>query len=531
MSQIDVLLIYPQLGSWDDVVRDIPLSLIYAATHSVKQGFKVRILDLRVAGSDWPRLLDQNLSDGPILVGLSVMTGKPILNALKISRYIKETYGTTVVWGGPHPTILPEQTLENSYIDYVIRDWGSKALCGLIEHLKNGKVRKEEILGLGYKEDNGIKLSAPQTCFEVLDWRDLPYHLVDITGESYNRLQSEELIFPIYTAMGCPYKCNFCMAPAVYKKIKGKKWLEYDVDYVLDHIDYLCQEYTINRLQVYDDDSFIDLKRMYELLTGYVRRGLNKNLKLDFRGARIDELDRMDDDFLRLMVKAGVEMLFIGVESGSPRTLKRMNKGITVDQIIRVNEKLAHYPELKPHYNFFCGIPGETLEDLIETKELLLKLVEDHPTCYLGRGGHWKPIPGSVLFEIAVRDYGLKLPSSLEEWAETDALDAKPLVHPWYNPKLIRMIGLLQVTGMVLDAKAEDLTGSMGPILGRLLYFLTVAYRPLLKLRLKYNFTGLMIEHRLRDIAVRRLGWLLRVGNRFTIRKSDLVGGFNNIIK
>jgi radical SAM superfamily enzyme YgiQ (UPF0313 family) len=449
MNNTDILLVYPQLGSWDDVVRDIPLSLVYAATHAVKHDYDVKIIDLRLQPDNWQNTIDKILEKGCHLVGISVMTGNPISTSLKVSQYVREKFSVPTVWGGPHPTILPEQTLENSHVDFVIRDWGSKALYELITCLSGGSIAKENIAGLGYKENGQIRLNSPQTCFEMLAYSDLPYQLVNITASTYNRLQSGELIFPIYTSMGCPYKCNFCMSPAVYKKIKGKKWLAFDTQYVLGHMEYLASKYEFHRFQVYDDESFVDLDRMYNLLSEYIRRGYHRKYKLDFRGARINELDQMDDDYFELLVKAGVELMFIGMESGSPQVLRLMNKGITVDQIIRVNRKLAEYPSIKPHYNFFCGIPGETFEDLILTKNLLLTLVKDHPGCYLGRGGHWKPIPGTVLTEVAVKEYGFKLPSCLEDWAKIDSRDAKPLVHPWYTSRSRRMIDLLTVAGMV----------------------------------------------------------------------------------
>jgi radical SAM superfamily enzyme YgiQ (UPF0313 family) len=194
-----------------------------------------------------------------------------------------------------------------------------------------------------------------------------------------------------------------------------------------------------------------------------------------------------------------------------------MNKQITVEQILRVNSKLARYLKLKPHYNFFCGIPGETEEDLIRTKELLIRLVEDHPGCYLGRGAHWKPIPGSALYKTAVRDYGLRSPNSLEEWAAVDSSDADRIVHPWYTPRLVRMIGLLQVAGLVLDSKTRDMTGNMGPALGPIFRLLVALYRPLLRLRLKYNSTFLMCEHRIWEIGLSNLGRLMRWGRRIRI--------------
>ena len=204
MNPIDLLLIYPPLGSFDEIVRDIPLSLIYAATDSVKHGYEVRILDLRLQPGEWKERIDEVLQQGCSLVGLSVMTGNPIRTSLTISKYIKERSPVPIVWGGPHPTILPEQTLEDESIDFVIRDWGSKSLSALLGHLKNEPVPREGILGLGYKERGRILLNPPHCRFEVLDYTDLPYHLVDINGTQYNRLSDGEVIFPIFTALGCP---------------------------------------------------------------------------------------------------------------------------------------------------------------------------------------------------------------------------------------------------------------------------------------------------------------------------------------
>lgn len=499
MKPIDILLIYPQLGSFDEILRDIPLSLIYAASDSVKQGYRVRILDLRLHPTNWKEQIDESLKEDCTLVGLSVMTGNPIRTALAISKYIKNRYPVPIVWGGAHPTILPEQTLENESIDFVIRDWGSRSLSSLLSHLKNEPVSREEILGLGYKEGGKIVLNPPHCRFEVLDYRDLPYPLVDISGNQYNRLSSGEVIFPIYTAMGCPYRCSFCMSPTVYAKIQGKKWIPLSEEYVLGHIEYLLQRYDFQRLQIYDDDSFVDLDRMANLLEEYIRRGLHKNLKIDFRGVRVNELDRMDDDYLKLMVRANVELLAIGAESGSNRILEKMQKGITVDQIIGVNQKLARFPVLRPHYNFFCGVPGETYESILQTKQLLLKLLKDHPGAYLGVGADWKPLPGSAMTETAVKEYGLQLPRNLEEWASIDSFDAQKIYHPWYTEKSNNMIKLLQISGVLLDRKIHDYHKMIG-VAGYILLFFRYLYQPILRFRLKNNFAAFLVEYDLKKV-------------------------------
>jgi radical SAM superfamily enzyme YgiQ (UPF0313 family) len=509
MARTDILLIYPQLGTFDELLRDIPLSLIYAATDAVKKDFRVKILDLRLFPDRWKEQVDAHLKDGCQLVGLSVMTGNPIKTALAISHHIKKHYAAKIVWGGPHPTILPEQTLQHADIDYVVRDWGSKALCRLAESIygRNGNI--DDILGLCYKQDRQIILNRPQCRFEQLDFKDLPYRLVDISSNNYNRLENGELIFPIFTATGCPYQCSFCMSPAVYQKIKGKKWIPHGTDDILEHISYLQKMYTFQRLQIYDDDSFVDLNRMVEFFSKYIRKGFHRQFKLDFRGARINELDRMDHDFMALMVKANTELLAIGAESGSDEMLERMNKGITVEQIVNVNRKLAKYPTLKPHYNFFCGSPGETLESLAQTKKLVFRLLQDNKHCYLGSFADWKPLPGSAMTDRAVRKYGLRLPDSLEEWAEIDSFDAKKIIHPWYTRKMNNTIKLFQIAGPLLDRKIKDMRKDMHFFIGNGIYFLSLLYRPFLLLRLKLNIPHFLFEYHLKNFFFHQLSRLV----------------------
>ena len=102
MEPVDIILFYPPLGSFDHIVRDIPLSLIFAATDAVKNGFNVKIIDLRLKGQNWEQDLDSYIKSGAALIGLSVMTGYPIITSLKISKYIKGRYSVPIVWGGPH---------------------------------------------------------------------------------------------------------------------------------------------------------------------------------------------------------------------------------------------------------------------------------------------------------------------------------------------------------------------------------------------------------------------------------------------
>jgi radical SAM superfamily enzyme YgiQ (UPF0313 family) len=510
-----LLLIYPQLGALDGFARDIPLSIIYAASHSVKKGHAARLLDLRNVHGGWRDSVLEELGKGYGLIGLSVMTGLPIKQSVEISKFIKEKTDIPIIWGGAHPTILPEQTLREPYIDYVIRDWGSVALCGLADYLETGSPARESILGLGYKENGECKFSPPQTSFEMIPWQDLPYDLVDFAHANYSRLSGSVKTFPIFTAMGCPYKCAFCMSPAVYHKISGKKWVAYDMDYIFGHIEYLASRYDFDAIQILDDDSFVDLERMRDFLKEFIRRGHNKRFRIEFRGGRVNELDRMDDEMFSLLREAGTQQILIGVESGSERSLLAMKKGISVEQILRVNRKFARFPSLKPTYNFMFGIPGETLADVLQTKDLILQIIAEHPDCFINFSGIWKPMPGAELTDLAVSDYNLKLPETLEEWAAVDSFDAEPLNYPWFSPKMAASINLISLAAVMLDGKIRYYSPAFGPVLSPLLRLIQKMYRPMLLWRLKGDRTAFLLEYRVWQFAFRKLRSIARLGRFF----------------
>lgn len=477
----------------DSMVVDLPLSIIYAAAESVKRGYSVEVVDLRVE-KDWRAALRHQLDKGVRLAGISVMTGMPLHNARAISRLIRQEYPSTrIVWGGPHATVMPE-TIHEDFVDFLIRGYGSKALADLTGHLKGGHPERADILGLSYLE-NGTPVHNPRsTEHEMIPFKELPYHLVDVRSPFYLRSYNGKMMFPIFTAIGCPYRCSFCIHPKVYESINGAKWRPLPDDEVLGHIEYVMHQFGTDHIVFIDDTSFPDLERMRRIFLEIISRGYK--LTLEFRGARINEIDRMDEAFLDLMVRAGGRAMMVGVESGSNKVLKEFQKGITKEQILRVNRKLAQFPLLTPHYNFIYGTPGETYQDLVETKDVLLELLRENPNAYFGFGGDWKPIPGTKTLEIAEAHFGYKAPKTMDEWIEIDSSDAKrKLVHPWYTPAHNNLIKLMQVSSFVVDDKiVKESRGNNTPLF-RLLRFMSRAYKPVAMFRLRHSIHQCMVEY------------------------------------
>ncbi|MDD4182696.1 MAG: radical SAM protein [Candidatus Omnitrophica bacterium] len=503
---IDAFLIYPKLGSMDSMVRDIPLSIIYAAAHSVKRGYNVKAIDLRCENGNWKEKLKSYLDQGVLLAGVSVMTGSPLYYAREISLFIKENYpATKIVWGGPHVTILP-QTIQEPFTDFLIRGYGSVSLAELIASLKSNS-NYSNIKGLSYKREAGIFHNPRSHEHEMLHYLDIPYHLIDVSSPVYSRSYAGERMFPIFTSIGCPYHCSFCVHPAIYNEINGSKWCPYPEEEVVDHIKYIIKKFAVTHICFIDDTSFVDLERMRRIFEIICSQGVN--VTLEFRGARINEIDRMDDAFFHLMIKAGGRFMMVGVESASDHVLKTMQKGITKEQILRVNQKLARFPELKPYYNFIYGTPHERYKDLVETKEAVLKMLSDNPQAYFGFGGDWKPIPGTKMLEVAEREYGFKTPQSLDDWIEIDSSDARAkIVHPWYSARHNNMIKLMQVTSFVIDDKIIKESSTNKTIGFKTLRLLSRLYKPIALFRLKFNFHQMLIEYSFWRIMLKLMPYL-----------------------
>ncbi len=491
---IDALLIYPKLGSMDSMVTDLPLSIMYAAIDSIKRGHNIKILDLRLDWVNWCSILKKNLDEGVLFVGISVMTGEPLRYAREIAYFIRQhSPKTKIVWGGSHVTVVPE-VIKEPYLDFIVRGYGSRALADLIDYIKTGRPILSDILGISYKQKHYVTHNPRSTSHENINYHDIPYDKVDVLHPRYGRSYAGLRMFPIFTAIGCPYECAFCIHPQAYKVIDGPKWLPYLPKDVVGHIELLITKFNAKHFCFFDDTTFTDLKRMQELFKLILLRKIE--ITIEFRGARINDIDRMDDDFLSLIQQAGGQTLLIGVESANNKLLDRMKKGITKEQILRVNRKLARHPSLKPMYNFMYGHPGETYETLLETKNVILQLLKENPGIYINVGADWKPIPGTKAVDIAEKEYGYMLPKTMDEWIEVDTFDATHKIeYPWYNRRINNLIKSLQIASFVLGDKLEKESSANKSLFFLLLRFSANLYRPIAIFRLKNNIFCFPIEY------------------------------------
>ncbi len=472
------ILIFPETGPYGRIIKDLPLSVLYASRVAYAKGYDIKIIDQRVE-PNWQNVLLKELNETPLCVGISCMTGKPINYALELSKFVKENSEVQVVWGGIHPTLLPRQTLENKYIDAVIVGQGELTFYDLLKALEKDKSFKN-IPGLFFKNKEGkIVGNKLRMLADLNQLPDVPYHLIDY--KKYYRAGFKEKIFPILTSEGCPHRCAFCFTQTTWKAESPER--------VLRNLKFIMDTYKPDYILVNDNDFFIDIKRAKTIFEKIKEEKFDE--EFGFRGTRVDDITRMDDDFLSLMSSINTKHLHIGAESGSQRILDFMQKGITVEQTIDINRKLKNFPSLLPSYNFFTGIPTEEEEDLYATTNLILKLLKENPYSQISSITQFTPYPGTKLFDIAVQ-YGYAPPKKLEDWAYMDPSDnAKNL--QWVSKRQQRLLDTLYVTAIFIDNKVPNHFRS-DKLLFRLLRFSSKMYRPIAKKRFENHITTFPLE-------------------------------------
>jgi hypothetical protein len=214
----------------------------------------------------------------------------------------------------------------------------------------------------------------------------------------------------------------------------------------------------------------------------------------------------MDDAFIELMIRAGGRLLMVGGESGSDRMLKKLGKGITKEQILEANRKLARHPEISPMYSFFYGSPGEHYEDVLESKDVILQIFKDNPQAYINVQGDWKPVPGTKTLETAIKEFGYVPPVTTQEWAEVDSIDCKrKAFYPWYDKRLNNMIKLLSVASVVIDDKLIRGSTANKTFLFTVLRLMSRLYKPIVMFRLRHNLHHFMVEYDVWKMTMRRM--------------------------
>jgi len=472
----DIVLVQPHEGAYNKIMKPwVPLSLLATSVKLEAEGYPITVIDQRV-DPGWKHTLIRALERDPVCVGVTSMTGSQILGALEASKLVKEHSRVPVVWGGVHATLFPEQTLEHELVDVVIKGEGEETFYQLVKRLEHGGPY-DELAGVACKTTDGILVNPDRSFLDPDTLPHPPYHLVNL--EPYiHQYFSEKRVIEVESSRGCPHHCGFCYNLPYNKRT----WRPLSPDRVVDRLALLMDRYGLTAFHFLDDAFFIDRGRA----DGIMRRliDLKLELRLGFQGIRVDTLARISDAELDRLYQAGGRFLQFGVESGSPRILEMINKRIKVDEVITLNRRLAKYPDLIPYYNFMCGFPTETKEDLFQTTTLAWTLLKENRKALISPFHHFKPYPGTPLADLILKDR-YDYPKTLEEWGCFDWTEAQTQTQ---DPGAARLFKRVELASILADGKMEAQSDSPA------FTALAKMYRPVARFRLSNNFYSMMPE-------------------------------------
>lgn len=395
--------------SEDHSEKILPIGILSVGSALKKNGFTVELININEKEID--RTVDYVISKNPFYVGFSVMTGRQTMHSAKMSKILKERSGLKIMWGGIHPSLLPEQCLSESYIDFVIAGEGEETALEFSGKLERGE-RLDDILGLGYKENGLLKINPPRPMIKNLDDWPLDFSLIDLKKFIF-RLDKYERVIAYKASRGCPFNCAFCYNRA----FNQSRWRAWSIDQVVSDIEYLKQNYKIDAVKFYDDNFFVDKNRALEIL-----RRIDLPAHLEVR------IDMIDEPIAQALKKYKAFDLLIGIESGSDRLLKLINKNFTVERLIAGVKILAKY-DVPASYSVIVGLPTETKAEFEATIDLLYKIYKIHPRATAFSLGAYMPYPGSLMYDFAVKQ-GFKPPEKTEDWGKIDRF-RKDFSTPW----------------------------------------------------------------------------------------------------
>ncbi len=474
----DIILVMPIANRFDKVTIRVPNGLLAIAALPEKAGYDVKIIDLKV-DENWQKTLKSSIDTTTLCVGITCSTGRMIRSALNVASKVREINPELpIVWGGPHPTLMPKQTLEHPLVDIIVLNEGDEIFMELVEALANKK-DFSNIKGIGYKNNGHVKINPPAPLIGDVDLLPLsPYNLVDVS--KYATLNIDNLpSLDILTSRGCPYNCGFCSTPATSQRL----WRALSVNRIIKNITLLKERYGIRTFYFVDDNFMVNLKRVEQFLDALKESGLN--IYWGSQGVRINTINKMSSKFLDKIEESGCVELSIGVESANQEILDIIDKKIKVEDIYRANEKLAGR-KFAVKYNMIIGFPGETISGIQKTVELAVELQKKNKNAWFPFNV-FTPFPGTPMFRRAV-EYGFNAPKNLEEWDKLESVGWGKYYGHWMKEKDNKLLRSINFTSYVA------FPASLQKISNPLLRILFRGYQPFAYFRFKHMFYSMHIE-------------------------------------
>ena len=394
-----------------------PMGLLYLAAQLEAEGLEVAVYDAQVD----ERSLDEALGGfEPAIVGITCATAL-VGSTLEAARIAKERLpGVTVVVGGVHPTVRPDDLLGGTHVDIAVRGEGLHTIVEIARAVESGERDElEDIRGISFRR-GGEPVHNPSRPLEP-DVDAFPFPARHLVPMEIYRMSPDLSIRPpmdiVFGAYGCPYDCVFCAAQSVM----GGSFRARSLDNIFSEIDRVVREQNPRTLLMGDDNFVLSKERTLDFCDRYRARGYHETLPWQVA----TRVDSVDGEILRAMAEAGCYLVSFGIESGVGRLLDTVEKGAEVEQA-ETAVRLAKEAGLIVRATFILGLPGETVADSEATIRFSRTLPLDQVRFALAT-----PFPGTKLWEIAMAEGSVEI----DDWMRLSSMGGYRSDELFYVPR------------------------------------------------------------------------------------------------
>ncbi len=338
-----------------------PLGLAMLAAMLEREKIPVCIIDGALERFDVNSLIEAVKAQQPDIIGITGTTWNRF-DSFETARRLRKVFPSVpIVYGGPHATFTPEDTLTNlPEVDIIVRGEAEYSFLNLINAIFKGEPL-DDIKGIAFRKNGKVIVNPPHPLIENLD--DLPLaarHLLDIPR--YNEQLFGKKSTTIMTSRGCPVECVYCST----SKLWGKSHRCRSPQLVCDEIEYLIETYGIESVWFFDDTLTLRKSHIEGLIDEIEKR------KLRFTWYAEVRVNTVNYELLKKMRHAGCTYISFGVESGAPRILDIIDKGIKLEQVDKVID-WCNELGIKMKAFFMLGLPEETVEEAKITIDVIKK--------------------------------------------------------------------------------------------------------------------------------------------------------------
>jgi anaerobic magnesium-protoporphyrin IX monomethyl ester cyclase len=350
------------------------LGIMYLAGILLNNGYNVQVFDANI--DDDVELEIRRFT--PALLGITCVTAA-LGSAVGAARRLKdELPEMIVVLGGPHPTVMPKETLErNDVVDFCFIGESERSFAEFCDRLfesGGAMAAVESVAGMAWRDESGdVRVNRSPGYLKDDELDALPYppwHLLPMERifkrATHGLFTRGRRIMPVMTTRGCPNYCTFC------SRVMGFNFRKRSIENVVGEILWLYDEWKTDEIYFEDDTFTQDPERAHALLDAVI----DLHLPIHIKFANGLRADKVDESLLGKMKKAGVYWIGFGIESGSAHTQELMMKRLDLS-LAAENVRLAKRMGFKVGSNCIIGYPGETREDARRSLDFFLRLPLD----------------------------------------------------------------------------------------------------------------------------------------------------------